>query len=288
MYMRLSYKVCLATAVTLAIGYSVVSAVEVESDITLVRGQLQVQRNNEWVSASTVATGNWLRSEQKDAIIKMSGVAVRLEPGTQVKLSADAGGPQISARNGRLFVKVDQATKCQITTANNQVVADESEFVLDAGEQERLYVLQGQAKFTQKAVASQPAAQWSKSHTLALDGTDIRVRSKKRQRFVQGEENRGRRIGEDRPPTRTPSPTASESPAYSPSASVSPSVSPSASPKVAPTASPSPPPQNTPAISEGGSSWPWIGGLLGAGGLGYALSQLGNDEPDYVFRPASP
>jgi hypothetical protein len=273
-------------AATLA-GVSGAYAAAPKSEITVLRGELQVQQGREWVTSSQVTPGTWVRANRSDTTLKMNGMSVRLEPGARVKVTPTSQGTKIDARDGRLYVKVNPAASCLVATAKNQVRAGESEFVLDAGTQERFYVLQGQAQLVKPTLAPQPVASWSKSKAVALDGPDVRRRAKNRRRFTQGEENKGKRIGEDAPPS-SPTPAATQSPAYTPA------PSPSYTPPPSPNPNPPQPPSNPPPAATGGSPWPWIGGALLAGGAGYGISRLvdnNDDNPVFfnnVIRPASP
>jgi hypothetical protein len=144
--------------------------------------------------------------------------------------------------------------------------------------------LDGKAKFVNEKPAVRSLNAWSKGPApqVALDGPDVRQRNKNknRKKFVQGEENTGKRIGEDESPTTSPTP--SSSPAYTPSPS--PSVAPPSPSATPPSPSPSPSPT---ASGGGGEAWPYI---LGAGVLGGGIALLtnNNDDPDNIILPASP
>lgn len=271
-------------ALVAALGIAAANAAE-PAGVSVVRGNVQVERGGAWVSSSKVPVGSWVRAVDQDATLRVGGIAMRVEPGARVRVGS-LDGQKVDARGGRVFVKVSPDAQCAVSTGKNIVSAHEGEFVLDAGPQERLFVLQGDARLAKEG-SSAPLASWSKS--IALDGPDVRRRNRNRRRFTQGEENQGKRIGEDAPPTQTPTarPTYTETPAYTPS--VTPTTPPSSPPPTTPNPNPSP----NPEVGGGGDPAIWIGGIVGAGALAFGIDRLVNDDSDDTnvfrgFRPASP
>lgn len=272
---------CLAT-----LGITVAWAKNSPGEFAVLKGATQVrQPDGSWVTSDKLSADNWVRPTAGDATLRLPGVTVRLENGASLKIARSAGGPaKLEARGGRAYFKVDaNSPGCFVATAHKQVHAAESEFVLDAGVNEKLYVLDGQASMVNEPTSPRELGAWAKHglDQVALDGPDVRRRNRNRRRFTQGEENKGKRIGEDQPPS-TPRPVETQTPAYTPSAT--PTYTPT--PSLTPTPSPSPPPQ---AVEGGFDPWPLIGGIAGAGGIA-ALVILNNDDGDdqRIVFPASP
>lgn len=280
--MKSRYIVYSAVSLVAFAGLSVARASDSKGEISLLRGAAEVrQANGTWSAADSISVGQWVRSSKTDTTVRLPGLTMRVEPGASVRVSkVDGQNTQVDAQGGRVFLKVDSDSTCQVSMANKQVRASQSEFVLDAGPEEKLLVLDGQARFVDEKPATRSLSAWAKGalKPVALDGPDVRQRNKSRKKFVQGEENTGKRIGEDESPTTSPTP--SSSPAYTPSPS--PSITP-------PSPSPSPPsPSPSPTAQGGGGEvWPY---LVGAGVVGGGLAILLNndDDDDDVILPASP
>ena len=198
----------------------------------LLRGELVTQtKQGKWLPASDLHNGEWLRSTQPNTTVQVHGATMRIDNGSSIKLSKK-DGVQLQAKGGRIFVHLDKNSDCQIAMAKNTVRASQGEFILDADTND-LYVLDGDATIAETATTLKPIQSWLKPATqIALDGPDVRKRANNRRRFTQGEENKGKRIGEDLPPS------PSQTPAYTPTASPSP-VS-TVQPTVTPTTAPSP------------------------------------------------
>lgn len=264
------------------LGLSAAWASDVRPPIAVTRGSVQVrQANGQWVSSTKIPLGSWVKSTQGETTLQAGGVTMRLEPGSQVKVASVSDASALEARGGRVFVKIDSSNTCQVKLKKNLVVASESEFVVDAGASERIYVLSGQAQFADAKVEPAALENWaSDTSEIALDGPDVRRRNRNRRRFTQGEENKGKRIGEDLPPSQTPAYTPTETPAYTPS--YTPTATPSANVPT-PSPSPQPPPQ---AVDGGFNPWPLIGGLAGAGGI-TAFILTRDDDEEQIIIPAS-
>lgn len=242
---------------------------------------LSQQPDGSWAKTDKFPVNQWLAAGAEGTTVKVPGATVRLKPGSQLCLAGSTGeaSSQLKASHGRVFVKLDEGGSCQISTATKRFQASRGEFVLDAGEEEALYVVEGDVQ-TQASETSpsapeiRPLSHWADS--VALDGPDVRKRNRNRRRFTQGEENKGKRIGEDLPPTRTPMPTATETPAYTPT------ITPS------PTTPPQPPSNPPPQATGGGELWPVIGGLVGLGGVTYLITRNDRNDENRVVFPASP
>lgn len=245
--------------------------------VSVIRGEAQaVQADGSWKQADSAPVGAWLKSAKQETTVRIPGMTVRMEPGAKVRVTQlNDQTASLDARGGRVFVKMDSGTECRLSSQSKTVVASQGEFVLDAADQQ-LYVFGGDAKLVNEQSPSGPAVNWMKEggKRVALDGPDVRRRNQNRKRFTQGEENQGKRIGEDNPPTYSPSPAVTESPAYTPSAT--PTFTPTSTP---PPSSPSPPPQGQGA-SAGGNAWEIIGPVLGAGAVGAGAFFLANQDDD--------
>ena len=272
-------------------GISVASASKPEATLTVVRGQaLTAQTDGSWKQAESAPVGAWLKSAKPETVVRIPGMTLRMESGAKVRVTQiNDQSSKLDARGGRVFVKMDAGSDCRLSAQDKTVVASQGEFVVDSGEKSRLYVFSGDAKLLEEAPKYAPAATWAQHPDgLALDGPDVRRRNKNRKRFTQGEENQGKRIGEDQPPTYSPSPSATQSPAYTPSPTP---PSPSYSPP--PSASASPPPQQDGLGVDDpvGDLGPWdvLGPVIGAGAVAGAVIGLqGGDDDDRPFLVASP
>lgn len=271
-----------------ALGLTGAWAKSSPSEFVVLKGTAQVkQADGSWADTNKLTANAWVRPASGNATLRLPGMTVRLEEGASLNVGkASSGAANLQARGGRVYFKVDaDSAGCYIATNTKRVHAAQSEFILDAGTEEKLYVLDGQASIlNDETTAVRDLEAWVKPEAkeVALDGPDVRRRNRNRRRFTQGEENKGKRIGEDQPPS-TPRVVETQTPAYTPSAT--PTFSPS--PSVTPTPSPSPQP---PQVVDGGfNPWPLIGGIAGAGGIA-ALVILNNDDDDdrRIVFPASP
>ncbi len=257
--------------VAIVAGMSGVWASDKNPGPTIVRGSAVVQSaDGRWVEAVSVPVGQWVRSAKTDTTLRVPGMIIRVEPGAKVRFDGVKDGvTQMDAKGGRVFVKVDSDQRCLISTSTHRVDASGSEFVLDTGDAESLYVLNGNAQMAE--IQPKPAATakaWKKfAAQVALDGPDVRKRGKNRKRFVQGEQNTGKRVTEEPTRTASPSPTFTQTPVYTPPATPPP---------------PSPAPTPAPQVSGGGQIWPYFLPLLG-GGI-YAATRRNDDDE----RPISP
>ncbi|MBT9585588.1 hypothetical protein IV102_19765 [bacterium] len=274
--MKKSHLLAAAIGIVSIVGVSAVRAAEAKSDTFVLRGSARVEGSNgRWNQASSVPVGKWVRSDKSETTLRVPGMTVRVEPGARVRLSeSQNGAARLDARGGKIYVKVDSSAPCVVSSRNKQVSASQAEFVLDAGPLENFYIVDGDAQMTDLLATPETAAKaWKKfASQVALDGPDVRQRNKNknRRRFTQGEANKGKRLVESPIP-----PVETASPAYTPP--VTPSVAPP---------SPSPPPQQPPPPQVGGNPWPWIGGILGAGGIVVLVTR--RNDGDRVVNPASP
>lgn len=266
--------VCIASA-SLAKGDS-----EVVPQV--LRGGVETLSKGHWRENSHPGLTDWLRSTKDETAVVVPGAVLRMQAGASVRVQS-AGRQQalkMSAKGGRVFVHLNGRQECQVASAGQTISASSGEFVLDADEPGRLIVVSGDAQIHSRPAdlsvlrATVAASSSVEAATVALDGPDVRSRNKNknRRRFTQGEQNKGRRIGED----VTPSP----SPTYTPTPQASVQPTPTPSPTQPPT-QPDPPP-----VVEEGFPWPVIGGLVGAGGI-VALLVRRNDNNDVVL-PSSP
>lgn len=265
-----------ALTATLALGLSSAWANGTSSPSVILRGNLSGHTG----ASNVLSTGEWLTADGGDATIQTPGAVIRIQAGASVRLDeVQAQSSKLAARGGKVFVKVAEGSRCVVAAGNKSVESTTGEFLVDAKAEPRCYSVSGNLQAHGPAPTASHS--WkSVDKTLALDGPDVRKRNNKRRRFTQGEENKGKRIGEDLPPSRTPAPTVTESPAYTPS------YTPTPTPPQTPPPTPNNPP---PTVVEGGSPWPLIGGLIGAGGLAYFISTRGNDNtPNNIVRPFSP
>jgi len=224
--------------------------------------------------------GQWLRAKDSDATIRVQGSTIRVQAGTNVRIHSGEGSlTKVDAKGGRIFVKVDDHSTCEVSTSSKKFTAGASEFLVDAGTQDRLYTLQGGVQLSEIKPTPVTAKTWKKAFEVALDGPDVRKRNNNRRRFTQGEENKGKRIGEDLPPSNTPT-AAPETPAYTPTAT------PTFTPTVTPTTPP--PTDNPPQVVEGTDPWPIIGGVAGLGGLIAFVVTRNNGDEQRVVGPFSP
>ena len=282
-------KLLLGVALGLSLGTTLTLAWagETKAEISVVRGVAQVrQADGKWVASSKPPVGSWVRSSQGDTTVRLPGLTMRLEKGASVRVAqASTEAAQLDAKGGRIYVKVDKDSRCQVATTTKKLEATAGEFVLDAGADEKLYVVEGHAAFKDGKKVHTPLIAWAKEDAdgdAEADGPDRRVRATKPEKFTQGEENTGKRLGED----ETPSP--------SPSATYSPTATPT--PRTAVTPSPTPTSTPTRTVTDGGGSdiWPIVGGLAGAGGLAAFLLTRDDDDNNnggggfIVFPPASP
>ena len=255
--------------------------------ISVVRGSLEVRaKDGSYNVSKNPAIGQWVKSSSSDTTILADGLTVRMAKGSEMLVASSQGNEhRLEAKSGRIYVRVPAGSKCVAQIGSQQLRASEGEFVLDAAASD-LYVFEGQATFVGEQAAKVPSLiNWENGKKqLALDGPDVRRRGNKRKRFTQGEENKGKRIGEDQPPTSTASPAITESPAYTPTASPSVTVSPTTNP---PSPSPSPSAQ---AGGGGGQIWPYFlgAGILGGGAAIIANNGGGGDDGPRFVAPASP
>ena len=253
----------------------------------VIRGAVQVESApGNWSNSDTVPVGAWCRSSDNNATLHLPGGVVRLGAGSMVKVDSDA---TINAKHGRIFVKVAEGSSYTVVSAQGVVKASGSEFIVDASDAGKVRVVEGEAAVS-GAPKWSPLRVWAKDSKVALDGPDVRVRNRNRKRFTQGEENKGKRIGEDAPPSSSPTPPTTSSPAYTPSPS--PSFTPPS-----PSASASPPPSNNnpPPQADGGgggNAFDILGPVLGAGAIAgvVVLVNNNNDNNDnnFIAQPISP
>lgn len=264
----------LGTSLVCGLSASWASEKDLSETTRVLRGQLVVQnQKGDWQPTSFVSVGKWVRSEGADTTVQVPGMTLRLEPGAKIRLnSAKDGASQLDTSTGRVFVRVDSSQVCTVAAQARQVQACKAEFVLDADNADQVYMVGGDAQVIDTPVpVEQKVKAWRRSSRLALDGPDVRQRNKnkRRKKFVQGEENKGKKLVEE----PTPQPSMTQTPAYTP-------TPPPVQPPVPPTP-PTPPPTVT-----GGSIWPVVGGLVGLGGIIALVTRGGGTENP--VRPASP
>jgi len=265
---------------TLALGLGFAHATQPGQPHVLRGGVEVLDEAGRWTAQNDVPVGKWVRSTSADTTITLSGSTVRLKQGTSVLLNLSANNRvDFKAKGGGLFVKVQPEAQCDIHTPASDMVASAGEYAVDAQSSDNLQILAGSVMATPTAPPKPDLKALDK--TLALDGPDVRRRGRNRKRFTQGEENKGKRIGEDAPPTTSASPPMTETPAYTPT--------PTFTPTLTPTPSPTAPPQNPPPTATGGSPWPWLVPTLAAVGTGtYFLVRDTGNEPNQAVFPISP
>lgn len=253
----------------------------------VVRGAVKVQQaNGQWTAEKHVPLNKWVRADSSDTTLALAGSTVRMQEGTAIFVTqSDNNRVDIKAKDGEVFVKVQPDASCNVHTPTSDVAMLEGEAAVDTQSVDNLRVLGGSVSATPvKPAAEVKVSLKELDKALALDGPDVRKRNRNRRRFTQGEENKGKRIGEDAPATTSPSPLP-ETPAYTPTATPTPTFTPQPSPTT-------PPPQQTPPPSVGGGSpWPWLAPVIVAAGTGtYFLVRDTNDnnEPIRAVFPSSP
>lgn len=277
--------------VAAAASVCVAAALQPESGSKVLRGEVSLQSTpGANGPGSPLTTGQWVQSLNSDTTLRLPGAVVRMDKGTSLRYGVAKGSSELSlaAKGGRIYVSLDDAASCEVASPKKRYRATQGEFVLDTGK-DQVYRVEGDVQVVSgKAEGFTPMQTWSKGE-VALDGPDVRRRNRNRRRFTQGEENKGKRIGEDLPPSSSPSatPTVTESPAYTPSAT--PSFTPSASASPVDTTT-----TTTEPAAVGGGPDPFLIGLgvAGAGGAAYGISRLvdnnSNDPVQIINRPASP
>lgn len=250
-----------------AVGWANSSSPSVE----VLRGEVTVaQADGSWQQALPVE-GQWVRSQKVNTAIRIPGAVLRMDPGTSVKFEHGQNGLSVDAKGGRVYVALDGDSPCKVSTAKSLVRASQGEFVVDA-QSDALYVVAGNA--STQGGSPRPLQAWSER--VALDGPDVRTRNRTRRRVTQGEENTGRRVGEDQPSsTPSASPTFTQMPAFTPTATPPPPVPPP----------PVPPPPAPPEVG-GGPDWGVIGGIVGGLGLiGGILANNNGNDPNGIVAP---
>jgi hypothetical protein len=253
------------TAVAMLASIPVVGVGSPPSPAQLVRGLAHSE-------PSVDHKGDWLVANDSDATVRTTRGTFRLTRGASIRVN-----PKNSAveTRGRVFCRVHSKEWLSLSTGKRNVLVKDAEFVLDSANDGQLRLMNGEvyAERAQREIFRTAAVDWT-DQPVALDGPDVRKRNRKRTKFTQGEENKGKSIGEDEPPVHTASPAYTPTPSVSPQASVSPSISPS----VSPTVSPSPTQNNVVEEGGGGELGPILGGVAGAGGLAAFLATRGDDN----------
>lgn len=270
------------------------------------QGELWARNDGEslWtaVSEESARSASWFETDpHSGAVVSlMNGGALRMEGGTTLHVvSATKEVVDLDVFAGKIFVSLPSSDKAiSIATPEGVVESRGGDMVITAFKQStRVSVLEGSARVTgpnlrldglghlrgADHIQARPGLdiELSGPERLALDGSDLRSRKQKRRIFVQGEQNSGRRLGEDGSPSSSPTPA----PIQTPSAVNTPGAPRSPGPT---------PPQKVPspgsAVIEGEEMWPWAIGGTGLGaGLFLLFNSLGDHEQSMFTQiPASP
>jgi len=256
--MKTLNKIIAGTALATLASLPVIGAAPPPTPAQVVRGVAHVEK-------SADRKGDWLVANDSEATVRTTRGTFRLCKGASIRVSSKKS---VVETRGRVFCDVHSKDWLSLSTGKRTVVVKDAEFVLDSAHDGQLRLIDGEvyAEREHRTIFRTAAADWT-DQPVALDGPDVRKRNRKRTRFTQGEENKGKKIGEDEPPTQSASPayTPTPTPSVSPQASVSPSVSPSTQP-----------PQNP----QGGGSnlGPILGAVAGAGGLAAFLATRGDNN----------
>lgn len=249
-----------------------------ESSTSVLRGSVSVaQAGGGWKSASAPVSGQWMKADKPNTAVEIPGALIRFSPGSEVRFTTSKEGDlKMSARGGKVYVALQNQANCELKMGDETVTASRGEFAVDASS-DKLYVVSGNAQKVSGTQELSVLATWDDDGLLALDGPDVRKRARQPKTYTEGEQSKGRQLGEDDPPPpRTPTPT--------PSISQSPAMSPSPQP---PSPSPSPT-QTQPTITESGG-FPWeVVGVLGGLGIGAGLLAGGSPPSTNVVTPISP
>ncbi|MBS2034820.1 hypothetical protein JST97_07525 [bacterium] len=223
----------------------------------------EVVRGAAHAEKSADRRGDWLVANDSEATVRTTRGTFRLSKGASIRVNTDKNSVET---RGRVFCRVHSKEWLKLSTGKRNVIVKDAEFVFDSAHNGQLRLMDGEvyAERDQRNIFRTAAADWT-DERVALDGPDVRKRNRKRTRFTQGEENKGKRIGEDETPTQT------ASPAYTPT------PTPTLTPQVS--ASPPPPSPSPPPAQGGGSNLaPILGGVAGAGGLAAYLATRGDNN----------
>lgn len=250
--MKISQVMFASAALASLASWPVIGAIAPPKAVQVIRGAAHTEKGAD-------RNGDWLVANDAEATVRTTNGTFRLTKGAAVRVREKSN---VVDTRGRVFCKVASQEWLRLNTGKRYVTAKDGEFVLDSANGGQMRVFDGEvfAEREQRPIFRTAAVDWT-DEPVALDGPDVRKRNKNRRRFTQGEENKGKRIGEDEPPAQTASPayTPSPSPTFSPQASVTPTITPTTPPS----------PTNPPPAAEAGGwdPWPLVGGLAGAGGL---------------------
>ncbi len=239
----------------------------------VLRGQAEVrQADGQWAATAGLDAGKWIRSTKPETTIKVPGATVRLDQGASIKYQA-AGGKEprlnLAADGGRVYVHLDEPTALRLTSKKAVYTASNGEFVMDSTTG-KVFAVSGDVRASDAGAIPTNLETWSKEGAVAVEGPDVRKRNTEPRRFTEGEENQGKRVGEDETPSSTPSYTPSATPSYTPS----------------PSTQSTPPPRNNPPTANVESGGGGInGGLLAgalilAGGGAYLIHRELTDDDD--------
>ena len=253
------------------------------------------------VEAGGTSQSTWLHTEVGgEAVVALANNAhLRLAEGTTLHVQyVGKEAARLEVFSGKIFASLptDGKSSLAVATPTALVKSVGGDFVMDVAAQDtRLSVLDGCAnlagtKLDLDGIGNLPGVQsvnvspgldanarqtpdasfLTKAEPpgeVAVDGPDVRVRKKDKRKFVEGEENQTRRVGEDETPSPSPSPQ------YTP-----------------PPTEPPPPPPNNPPLPQftdggGGEIWPYILGGVGLGtGLYFLLRDTDtNDSSNQPF-----
>ncbi len=266
----------LSTAALLLTGAVAWANSTPDTSTSVLRGSVSVaQANGELKSTSVPVSGEWMRADKPNTAVEVPGALIRFSPGSEVRFNTNKdGGLNLSARGGKVYVALQDKTKCKLSMGVETVTASQGEFAVDAS-YDKLYVVSGDAQKVSGPQDFSVLGNWDNESLLLLDTPDAQKKLRLPKSPNESQTSRRPQLGEDNAPS-----LGFPTPAISPSLALSPNPE-------TPSSSPSPtPPQ--PSVTES-DRFPWeVVGVLGGLGIGVGLLAGGNPPSSDVVTPISP
>ncbi|MFN8613757.1 MAG: FecR domain-containing protein [Vulcanimicrobiota bacterium] len=267
-----------------------------------IRGRLLASSDHggKWrtVEPGSVDQGDWLKTQDgSEAVVTLRNDAhLRLAENTTIHIEqASPENARVRVIQGKILASLPDHGRSQldIQTPQGGVGSSGGSTMVDVNEgNTRVESIEGSATFQSDSIVSSEGKVFNGAMKgrvmpgipvtmgeVAWDGPDVRKRPRRPKRFTQGEENRGRNLGEDVTPSPSPAPAVTP-------------------PEETVIIRPAPPPRPTqppPTVVEGGGGeiWPYLVGAAGLGtGLYFLLRDTDEDNNNFVggggFIPASP